>query len=162
MSYPHHGALRLFVVSLLLTMFTAFVYLRGWLDLRATSSKTIEAWRAGSFLLGLFLIWVAVASPVADLDHEFLTVHMIQHLLLMTFAAPLILLGEPVMLLLRGLRLRPDGQPEGLQGYKRRVERFPRHPVLGFTPENAPQRGARIIFCWLAATAALVVWHIPA
>src|SRR5215467_1383049 len=135
MSYPHHGALRLFVVSLLLTMFTAFVYLRGWLDLRATSSKTIEAWRAGSFLLGLFLIWVAVASPLADLDHEFLTVHMIQHLLLMTFAAPLILLGEPLRLLWSGLE---------------------------FTRENSPQRSARIMFCWLAATAALVVWHIPA
>src|SRR5215467_4792895 len=106
MSYPHHGALRLFVVSLLLTMFTAFVYLRGWLHLRSTSLKTIEAWRAGSFLLGVFLIWVAVASPLADFDHEFLTVHMIQHLLLMTFAAPLILLGEPVMLLLRRTRLR--------------------------------------------------------
>ena len=152
MSYPHHGAPGLFVVSLLLTMFTAFVYLRGWLDLRATSSKTIEAWRAGSFLLGLFLIWVAVASPLAALDHEFLTVHMIQHLLLMTFAAPLILLGEPMMLL----------WPEGLQGYKPRAERFVRHPGLEFTRENAPQRGARIIFCWLAATAALVVWHIPA
>src|SRR5262245_61564888 len=140
MSYPHHGAPGLFVVSLLLTMFTAFVYLRGWLDLRATSSKTIEAWRAGSFLLGLFLIWVAVASPLAALDHEFLTVHMIQHLLLMTLAAPLILLGEPVMLLWSGLRSRPKGNPR----------------------ENAPQRGAGIIFCWLAATAALVVWHIPA
>jgi len=148
MEYPHHGALGLFVVSLLLTMFTAFVYLRGWLDLRATSSKTIKAWRAGSFLLGLFLIWVAVASPLANLDYEFLTVHMIQHLLLMTFAAPLILLGEPMMLLWSGLRSRP-GNPV-------------RHPGLEFTRENAPQRGARIIFCWLAATAALVVWHIPA
>jgi len=129
-------------------VFTAFVYLRGWLDLRATSSKTIEAWRAGSFLLGLFLIWVAVASPLADLDHEFLTVHMIQHLLLMTFAAPLILLGEPMMLLWTGLRARPEGDPV--------------RPRLEFTRENVPQRGARIIFCWLAATAALVVWHIPA
>ena len=144
MSYPHHGAQGLFVVPLLLTMFTAFVYLRGWLALRATSSKTIAAWRAASFLLGLFLIWVAVASPLADLDHEFLTVHMIQHLLLMTFAAPLILLGEPMMLLWS------------------RAERFVRLPVLEFLRENAPQRGARIIFCWLAATAALVVWHIPA
>src|SRR5215471_1399066 len=139
MSYPHHGAPGLFVVSLLLTMFTAFVYLRGWLGLRATSSKTIEASRAGSFLLGLFLIWVAVASPLADLDHEFLTVHMIQHLLLMTFAAPLILLGEPMMLLWS------------------RAECFVQHPGLEFMREIAPQRGARIIFCWLAATAALVV-----
>src|SRR5215831_20292153 len=128
MSYPHHGAPGLLVVSLLLTMFTAFVYLRGWLDLRATSSKTIKAWRAGSFLLGLFLIWVAVASPLADLDHEFLTIHMIQHLLLMTFAAPLILLGEPMMLLLDGL---------GLKCEQNAVE------------EGSPVHTPPLVFCWL-------------
>src|SRR5262249_34928955 len=113
-----------------------------------TSLKTIEAWRAGSFFLGVFLIWVAVASPLADFDHEFLTVHMIQHLLLMTFAAPLILLGEPVMLLLRGLRLRPACIPRTAFGAR-------------FSPELLTL-GTRIIFCWLAAIGALVVWHIPA
>ncbi len=51
MSQPHHGALGLSPVSLLLTMFIAFVYLRGWLHLRTTSLNVIEAWRAGSFVL---------------------------------------------------------------------------------------------------------------
>ena len=87
-------------------LFTAFVYLRGWLRLRSTSLSDISAWRAGSFLAGLFLTWIAAASPLATLDHELLTVHMIQHLLLMTFAAPLILLGEPVRLLLHGVPRR--------------------------------------------------------
>ena len=35
-------------------------------------------------MIGLFLIWVAVASPVAALDMQLLTAHMVQHLLLMT------------------------------------------------------------------------------
>ena len=43
--------------------------------------------------LGGAALWVAVASPVAHLDHHLLTGHMVQHLVLMMVAAPLILLG---------------------------------------------------------------------
>ena len=53
--------------------------------------------------MGLFFIWAAVASPLAVLDHEMLTAHMAQHLLLMTLAPPLIWLGAPVKALLGGL-----------------------------------------------------------
>ena len=106
-------------------------------------------WQAGSLLIGLFLIWVAVASPVATWDHELLTVHMIQHLLLMTVAAPLILLGQPVMAFL--LALPP------------RFARVVVCPLLRWRPVQ--QLGswlAQPLVCWLAATAALVGWHIPA
>jgi putative membrane protein len=44
--------------------------------------------------LGLAALWIAVGSPVAHLDHHLLTAHMVQHLLLMVLAAPLILLGS--------------------------------------------------------------------
>src|SRR5262245_1560610 len=57
-----------------------------------------------SVFLGLSLIWVAVGSPLASWDAELLTVHMVQHLLLMTFAAPLILLGRPVRSFVLGPR----------------------------------------------------------
>jgi cytochrome c oxidase assembly factor CtaG len=43
---------------------------------------------------GLATVWIVVASPVAHLDHHSLTAHMVQHLLLMVVAAPLILLGS--------------------------------------------------------------------
>src|SRR5712672_1746512 len=85
-------------VPLTLTLLlAAIVYLRGWLYLRSRSVSIIPAWRAASFLIGAFLIWVALGSPLAAFDEELLTVHMIQHLLLMTLAPPLILLGAPVM-----------------------------------------------------------------
>jgi putative membrane protein len=42
---------------------------------------------------GLATGWIVVASPAAHLDHHLLTAHMLQHLLLMVVAAPLILLG---------------------------------------------------------------------
>ena len=41
-------------------------------------------------------MWVAMASPVAMLDHRMLTAHMVQHLLLMTIAPPLLWLGASV------------------------------------------------------------------
>ena len=148
---PHHSqAVWEFPVGSSVTiLFTAFVYLRGWLRLRSTSLSDISAWRTGSFLAGLFLTWIAAASPLATLDHELLTVHMIQHLLLMTFAAPLILLGEPVRLLLHGVPRR------FMRAVIDPVSRYSLLRRLG----NAFTQPA---FCWLAAVAALVVWHVPA
>src|SRR5262249_27762016 len=147
----HHGAAGsgAVAVSLAVTIvFIALVYLRGWFHLRSTSSDTVSAWRAGSFLLGLFLIWVAVASPIAALDHELLTVHMVQHLLLMTLAPPLIWLGAPFRPLLRGL---PQRFVEGLFVPLCRSRAAKRFVVALGRPK----------FALLAASAALVGWHIP-
>src|ERR1700730_6955384 len=91
-------------LPLTLAMFlTAILYLRGWLHFSLARLNVVPAWRACSFLLGLFLIWAAVGSPLAAFDEKLLTVHMVQHLLLMTLAPPLILVGAPVMPLLHGL-----------------------------------------------------------
>jgi putative membrane protein len=133
----------------LVLIFEALIYLRGWIRLRLSRVNIIPAWRAGSFLFGLFLIWLAVGSPLAAFDEQLLTVHMAQHLLLMTIAPALILLGAPFMPLLHGL------PRHFVQSFLAPVFRYP--PV---------QRLGRLLsqpaFCWLAATAALVGWHIPA
>ena len=151
MRHLHHGTLGLpgSVLLTLIIVFTALIYLRGWLHVRSTSSNAIPARRAGGFLLGLFLIWVAVASSVAVFDHELLTAHMVQHLLLMTLAPPLIWMGAPVMPLLRGL---PRQFGEAVIDS---LFRWPPAKRLGKTL-------AQPAFCWLAATAVLVGWHIPA
>ena len=52
---------------------------------------------------GVFALWVAVASPLAEMDHHLLTAHMAQHLLLMTVAAPLILMGLSALALPAGI-----------------------------------------------------------
>ena len=75
----------------------ALVYLRGWYRLRNDFPNVLPAWRLAAFMGGLFSLWVGVGSPLAVLDHQLLTFHMVQHLLLMTVAAPLILLGAPVI-----------------------------------------------------------------
>ena len=102
MSHLHHSASQTFSMFGALT-FTLVVYLRRWLRLRSHERDKVEGWRAGSFVSGLLFIWIATASPLAELDHEMLTAHMVQHLLLMTLAPPLILLGIPRKPLAHGL-----------------------------------------------------------
>jgi cytochrome c oxidase assembly factor CtaG len=127
----------------------AGIYLRGWLRLRSGSLNVIPAWRAASFVLGLCLIWIALGSPLSALDEEFLTVHMTQHLLLMTFAPALILLGAPVMPLLHGL---PQRFVRAVVG-----------PLFRWTPiQRLGRTVTQPVFCWFAASAALVGWHVPA
>jgi cytochrome c oxidase assembly factor CtaG len=62
-------------------------------------------WRIGQVAAGVAAGWVAVASPVAHLDHHLLTAHMLQHLLLTLVAAPLVLLGTRSWVRLRWLLL---------------------------------------------------------
>src|SRR6202050_3556063 len=71
------------------------VYLWGWHRMRKALPNLISAWRLISFISGVLLVWIATASPLASLDHEMLTAHMAQHLLLMTLAPPLIWFGIP-------------------------------------------------------------------
>jgi len=146
--HVHAASESWFAISLLLALLLMdLLYLRGWLRLRSASARVIPPWRVISFSLGLFLIWIAVGSPLASMDERMLTVHMIQHLLLMTFAAPLILLGLPVMPFLRGLP-RQFAQAVGPLFQRPSVQSFGRMLV-------------RPTFSWLAATATLVGWHIP-
>jgi cytochrome c oxidase assembly factor CtaG len=138
-----------FPVSLIFALFlTELLYLRGWLRLRSASVRVISAWRVISFSLSLLLIWIAVGSSLAALDEQMLTVHMVQHLLLMTFAAPLMLLGLPVTPFLQGL---PHQFAQAVVG-----------PLFRWPPvQRLGRMLVRPTFSWLAATATLVGWHVP-
>ena len=58
------------------------------------------------WLLGLATIFVALQSPIERYDTTLFAIHMIQHVLLMLFAAPFLALGAPITLVLR--TVRPD------------------------------------------------------
>ncbi|HTA43729.1 MAG TPA: cytochrome c oxidase assembly protein [Bryobacteraceae bacterium] len=111
-------------------VFAGAVYLRGWLHY-----SSIPEWRACSFFAGLVATWIAVVSPVASLDSHMLTAHMIQHLLLMSIAPPLIWLGEPLIAM---------------------------GPTQWALPNGLGRLLGNPAFCWLAAATALVAWHVPA
>jgi putative membrane protein len=90
------------VITLALTL-TALTYLRGAWLLRRAGYPYLPAWRIGSFALGLFSLWFALASPLDTFSPFVLTAHMLQHMMLMMVAPPLILLGGPLLPVVRGI-----------------------------------------------------------
>jgi cytochrome c oxidase assembly factor CtaG len=132
----------------LLLVVTAVVYWRGYKQIRQSRRALFPSWRLSCFLGGLLSLWIAIASPLDTLDGLLLFMHMTQHLILMSIAPPLLLLGAPAVPLLRGL---PRGVVrDGLSPFLRsrvlhRVERFLTHPV----------------FAWLAMNIAFLGWHVP-
>ncbi len=83
----------------------AALYASGWRRLSRPEFKhpVLAAWRAWCFAGGLAAIWVALLSPIDSLSDLFFFMHMIQHLLLVEVAAPLLLLGAPLLPMLWAL-----------------------------------------------------------
>jgi putative membrane protein len=143
----HHSPAFPIVLPLAL-LFAAYQYLRGWLLLRSNPSSVIPPRRSASFFLGLILIWTASGSPLAAYDHTLLTFHMIKHLLLMTIAPTLILLGEPLRVLWIATPL------------------FVHQPLRRVLRQPSLRRVARALtnpaLCWTVSALTLLAWHVPA
>jgi putative membrane protein len=133
---------------LVVLILVPFLYMRGWRSVRGVWVSAIPTWRAASFLFGMSLVWGALGSPLVAYDHDLLTVHMIQHLLLMTFAPALILLGEPLLALWRGLP-RFGKVVLGPLLQRPLVQRF-------------GQTLSRPAWCWTVSALTLLGWHVPA
>ena len=126
----------------------AVVYARGWWRLRSALPCAIPVWRLVALIAGLLLVWIAVCSPYSRLDHYSLTIHMINHLVLMLAAAPLVLAGSQVVPLLLGLPPKFGRGVHSLFLHSSPVQRLShlfRHPV----------------FCWFCAGGAVIGWHVP-
>ncbi len=135
-------------VPMLLLVALCGVYLRGFIQARRTRPEELPWWRAACFFLGAISIWIAIASPIDALDDVLLTAHMIQHLILMSIAPPLLILGAPAVPLLRGLPswfTRHALGPLLQAAWFRRVLRAFAHPA----------------FAWLSMNLAYVGWHVP-
>src|SRR3984885_7777137 len=130
------------IVVTLALIVVALAYVRRWYQVR------LPAWQLATFIGGLFSLWAAVGSPLAGMDHQLLTAHMVQHLLLMTVAAPLILLGAPVIALVNGISLR------FVIGILGPYLRWPAVHWFGRILTHP-------IFCWLASTTTVIAWHVP-
>jgi putative copper resistance protein D len=68
---------------------------------RRHPGNPVPRWRVWSWMGGLAVIIVALASPIEFYDTTLFSAHMVQHLLLTMVAAPLLVLGAPITLLLR-------------------------------------------------------------
>ncbi len=108
--------------------------------------------RAASFYAGLVVIGVSLATPIDAYSQKLLWVHMIQHMLMLTVAAPLIVLGQPWRSLWRPLPL----------GFRRKLARLMvRSPRCA--PLRALGRGAGSpLGAWVIFVVGLYAWHWPA
>ncbi len=124
---------------------TGCVYLRGWFAIRQTRRAQITVHRAACFLAGLTALWIAIASPLDDFGDVSLSAHMVQHLLLMSIVPPLLLLGWPVVPLLRGLPTF---------AVPRWVIRSSRIRHLGHWIVSP-------LVAWILMNAVFIGWHVP-
>jgi cytochrome c oxidase assembly factor CtaG len=128
---------------------TSVIYLRGWLVLHRISPGRFPFWRLLAFIGGVGVFWIAIASPLDSLSSLLLSAHMVQHLLLLSVAPPLILLGSPLVPLLRGLprKFARDGLgPFLVWPSLRKFGSALTHPTV----------------CWLVMAVTLLAWHVPA
>ena len=133
---------------LVVLILVPFLYMRGWRGVRGVWVSAIPTWRAASFLFGMSLIWAALGSPLVAYDHDLLTVHMIQHLLLMTFAPALILMGEPLLAFWHGLP----------RFGKVVLSALFRQPLVQWFANKL----SRPALCWSVSALTLIGWHVPA
>jgi putative membrane protein len=87
-----------------LALAAALYWMGEWTSNRAT---TRPVWRSLCFYAGLLAIFIALESPIDFLDRQLFWLHMMQHLVLIMVAAPLIILGDPAMPILRSSPLGP-------------------------------------------------------
>jgi putative membrane protein len=130
----------------------AVLYVVGGVGLRRHhGSGSAGMWRATAFWLGLLSILLALQSPIEMLARELFWVHMVQHLLLMVVAAPLLALAAPWTRLWRALPL----------AFRRWVARpLFLHPRLGVVRRSYKQ-ASRPAVIWVASAANLWIWHLP-
>src|ERR1700677_843654 len=128
---------------------TAILYVIGWFAIRRTRAALFPAWRLAAFLLGLATTWIAIGSPMDGFADALLSAHMVEHLLLMSFVPPLLLLGYPVVPLLRGL---PRGFTVRVAGPLLRLRVLRRAGHFLTTP----------LVAWLAMNLVFLGWHVPA
>jgi putative membrane protein len=128
---------------------SALLYTLGLLRVwrKAGIGRGISGWSALSFAAGWIVMLAALVSPVAWLSQILFSVHMTQHTLLMLIAAPLLSVGQPLLVWMWAL------------------DKTPREKIA------SAFRRPRVVRVWRALTAplsvfllqaaALWVWHIP-
>ena len=136
-------------VSVVLLSF-ATLYTIGWWRLRKRSRvpKLANKKRLAAYWGGLVILAVSLMSPIDPLGGQLFFMHMLQHLLTIMFAAPLLWLGAPFPLLLWGLPARA----------RRVVGRQFAHAAI---TRNLLHTVTQSSFVWLAFIIIYAGWHDP-
>ncbi len=127
------------------------IYVAGLRDLAARGRlwHTVKRYHVALFALGIVSLVLALLSPLDTFDTEVFSFHMVQHLVLLEVAPPLLLLGKPVPVLLVGL-------PRPL--LRRATRAFRRTTWLGRVWHGLSSP----VVTWAIYVGDLFVWHVPA
>lgn len=114
---------------------------------RSGTGRGVRRWQAGCFAAGWITLLLAMVSPLHPLGEALFSAHMAQHELLVAVAAPLLVLGRPLVPLLWAVPVH----------WRRAAGRWAKAgPVRG---------GWRMVSgpfaAWLLHAAALWLWHLP-
>lgn len=128
----------------------------GWLYARGTSrvwrragaGRGIALWQLRCHAGGLLVLFIALVSPLDALGNTLFSVHMLQHELLIAVAAPLLVLGSPLVAYVWALPM----QLRRAAGRSARREPF-RTAWHGLTHP---------LTAWTLHAAAVWLWHAPA
>jgi cytochrome c oxidase assembly factor CtaG len=139
--------------ALALIIAAALLYLAGGTSrLAPARSRNERRWRSACFYTALAVLAIALDSPLEALSGRLFWAHMVQHVLLLVVAPPLIVLARPWMRLWRALPLgwrRPLARglaSSGRTAWLRSLIRALGRPLPSF-----------VLFC-----GALAAWHVPA
>ncbi|UEM19337.1 cytochrome c oxidase assembly protein [Skermanella mucosa] len=126
---------------------THWLYGRGVTRMwtRAGAGRGVARWRAACFLAGEVTLVLALVWPFDAVGGTLFSAHMVQHMLLMVVAAPLLVLGAPLAPMMRAL---PERWRPGAAAAVRRLRpgRFLTRPSVAAVIQGV----------------ALWAWHAPA
>lgn len=126
------------------------LYTLGWLRLRRQSVHgRLATWpRLAAYLGGMVILAASLMSPIDRLGGQLFFMHMVQHMLSVMYAAPLLLLGNPF----------PFGMWALPMALRRRVAAW-------FTEDTRVRRGltaaTRPGVTWLVFQTVFLGWHDP-
>ena len=127
----------------------AVLYVRGLLLLWDEHvGRGIRVWEASCFAVGWLVTALALLSPLHAISEQLFVAHMVQHELLMVVAAPLLVVGRPLVPMLWALP-SPARRRVGRATRRdevRHVWRFVTRPTVAFCIHGA----------------AIWIWHAPA
>ncbi|MDB6005320.1 MAG: hypothetical protein JWR15_2307 [Prosthecobacter sp.] len=119
--------------------------LRLWKRMRL--SRGVNPTRLPCFLSGWLILVLALMSPLHPLGNELFYAHMIQHELLMIVAAPLLVLGRPLVPMMWGM---PHALRQGLaRCFRSRVW------------DTITTWLVQPLVAWMAHALILWLWHLP-
>ncbi len=101
-----------------------------------------------AFILAMVTLFVALISPIDPLSDALGSAHMAQHMLIMMLAAPLFVLGAPMLVMLWSL---PGGMRRRLAVWGLRVGGWRGSRYLLWQP----------VLVWVIFGITLWVWHVP-